>query len=232
VTTKENEMSMEEILASIRKIIASDEDQDLPNTQKDKSQETPKLKAESSPKAPILTESFHQTIQTGVLDLTEEVQPDGSIVHRDPPVMPESQVLNKMIPPVEKRKASPFKQEMTHFSTSQNLETLRENNKMTTSGRSQEAAASKESLKEGTDTVLSTKAAIEAASSLSHLNKFLHTSKEESEKQTEGNLTLESLVLMAVKPYLKEWLDANLPQLVQKLVEAEIKKLIQKADIS
>ena len=37
--------------------------------------------------------------------------------------------------------------------------------------------------------------------------------------------TIEALVLEGLKPLLKEWLDANLPGMVERLVEREIKRL-------
>lgn len=37
--------------------------------------------------------------------------------------------------------------------------------------------------------------------------------------------TIEALVLEGLKPMLKEWLDANLPGMVERLVEKEIKRL-------
>lgn len=37
--------------------------------------------------------------------------------------------------------------------------------------------------------------------------------------------TVEDLVIEALKPMLKDWLDANLPDLVRQLVEKEIRKL-------
>ena len=37
--------------------------------------------------------------------------------------------------------------------------------------------------------------------------------------------TVEDLVLEALKPMLKEWLDAHLPATVERLVEKEIKRL-------
>ncbi len=40
--------------------------------------------------------------------------------------------------------------------------------------------------------------------------------------------TVEDLVMDMLKPILKEWLDSNLPNLVQTIVEKEIKKLIPK----
>ena len=42
--------------------------------------------------------------------------------------------------------------------------------------------------------------------------------------------TLESLVKELLKPMLKDWLDANLPHIVERLVEREISKLSRRAD--
>jgi cell pole-organizing protein PopZ len=42
--------------------------------------------------------------------------------------------------------------------------------------------------------------------------------------------TVEDLINEMIKPYLKEWLDKNLPSIVKHLVEKEIQKLIPKED--
>lgn len=44
--------------------------------------------------------------------------------------------------------------------------------------------------------------------------------------QFRSGVTVEDLVVESLKPMLKEWLDANLPQLVEKLVEREIKRIV------
>jgi uncharacterized protein len=46
-----------------------------------------------------------------------------------------------------------------------------------------------------------------------------------SSVQFRSGATLEDLVLEALKPELKQWLNANLPQMVERLVSAEIKKI-------
>jgi len=40
--------------------------------------------------------------------------------------------------------------------------------------------------------------------------------------------TLEDLVIETMKPYLSEWLDHNLPKIVKRIVEREVRKLIPK----
>ena len=45
-----------------------------------------------------------------------------------------------------------------------------------------------------------------------------------------ANGTLEDLVSSLLRPYLKEWLDANLPALIEKIVKKEVERLTEKVD--
>lgn len=84
----ENDMSMEEILASIRKIIATDDENDTEDAQTSESEN--KDKATEVKKAPSSSEEEPSPMSTDdgtdthgdddVLDLTQEVQKDGSVV--------------------------------------------------------------------------------------------------------------------------------------------------------
>ena len=42
-----------------------------------------------------------------------------------------------------------------------------------------------------------------------------------------GGPTLEDMVRDEMRPLLKEWLDANLPALVERLVQVEIERVIK-----
>ena len=44
------------------------------------------------------------------------------------------------------------------------------------------------------------------------------------------NKTLEDIVKELLRPMLKEWLDENLPALVERMVEKEIVKIVGRAD--
>lgn len=44
--------------------------------------------------------------------------------------------------------------------------------------------------------------------------------------QFRGGKTVEDLVIESLKPMLKEWLDKNLPTIVQKIVEKEVKRIV------
>lgn len=45
-----------------------------------------------------------------------------------------------------------------------------------------------------------------------------------------GGLTLEQMVREELRPILKAWLDQNLPGVVERLVEKEIRRLSRQAD--
>ena len=45
------------------------------------------------------------------------------------------------------------------------------------------------------------------------------------------NITLEEITAEAIKPFLKDWLDQHLPEIVQRIVEDEVRKLIPNKDI-
>ena len=46
----------------------------------------------------------------------------------------------------------------------------------------------------------------------------------------DSNRTLEDVVETLVRPMLREWLDANLPPLVERLVEKEIRDIARRSD--
>jgi hypothetical protein len=46
---------------------------------------------------------------------------------------------------------------------------------------------------------------------------------------SEANVTLESLVREMLKPLLNEWLDRNLPYMIERLVKIEIDNMVNRA---
>lgn len=70
-------------------------------------------------------------------------------------------------------------------------------------------------------------AAAAAASSVGGLMRALAT--ERSVQVRSGGPTLEDLVREEIRPMLKEWLDINLPPLVERLVRTEIERVVGRA---
>jgi len=52
---------------------------------------------------------------------------------------------------------------------------------------------------------------------------------ERATRLTAGGPTLEELVREELRPLLKEWLDANLPALVERVVRSEIERVVNRA---
>ena len=84
-----------------------------------------------------------------------------------------------------------------------------------------------EPLPEPTSNLVAPEAAAAAASSVGSLVRTL--AHERSMQVHSGGPTIEDVVREEVRPLLKEWLDANLPTLVERLVRAEIERVVGRA---
>lgn len=64
------------------------------------------------------------------------------------------------------------------------------------------------------------------------LKEFVSTinNKQVNSPHTRSGTSLEDLVIEAMKPFLADWLNKNLPVIVKKVVEKEVKRLIPKDD--
>ena len=69
-------------------------------------------------------------------------------------------------------------------------------------------------------------AAAAAASSVGHLVRAL---TERSTQVHQGGPTLEDLVRDEIRPILKQWLDAHLPPIVERMVRVEIERVVGRA---
>ena len=70
-------------------------------------------------------------------------------------------------------------------------------------------------------------AAAAAASSLGNLVRTLST--ERAMQVTSSGPTVEDIVRQEIRPLLKAWLDVNLPPIVERLVQAEIERVVGRA---
>jgi cell pole-organizing protein PopZ len=70
-----------------------------------------------------------------------------------------------------------------------------------------------------------------AAASMSAFAKLAKPTAPETPSAASG-LSVEALVVQLLKPLLREWLDRNLPPLVERIVEQEVRKLARRAELS
>ncbi len=198
---------MEEILASIRRIISEDEQQggDKAAAPAANDAEAPAEKrAAPAPDAPSATDD--------ILELTEIVNADGTVSSlKDEP--PEAEPLPEPEPfPEPSFEPEP---EAPAFERSEPAPDE------ASSARSEQRAAAEFDL-------LSERAASSATAAFSGL--LGSVSGARGMPIGDGAKTLEELVKDLLRPMLKDWLDRNLPSLVERLVAREIAKIAGLAD--
>lgn len=187
--------SMEEILQSIRRIIAEDE-------------------TEESAAA-----SENESFDSDVLELTEMVQDDGTTVSLNEPV--NSAPLDVLASidnvlseedPVPETPAKPAP-----------AEALVQAEEIASAA---ELEATVIPAHEPDDALLSDTAAHAATDAFRKLARpQTPTTRRADPVSFRSGDTVEDLVVEALKPMLKEWLDANLPALVERIVEREVRRV-------
>ncbi len=80
-----------------------------------------------------------------------------------------------------------------------------------------------------TDRLIAPEAEASAASSMSSLMRTLDSNRQAGTQLYRGGPTLEDMVREEMRPMLKDWLDTNLPPLVERLVRAEIERMVGRA---
>jgi hypothetical protein len=81
--------------------------------------------------------------------------------------------------------------------------------------------------------LISEPAAISAASALSSLASTVEIERLSTSSMSShignGSRTLEDMVIELMRPLLKEWLDQNLPAVVDRLVQKEIERIARRS---
>lgn len=184
--TEQNEPSMEDILASIRNILADEEDK-----AKDVAEKQPESSAADGKKA-------------GVVDLTADMIVNETQKAKAAMVETPEEAIDDDFTPEPVIPRQPMKEE-----------TLND--------------LIQEKQQPSDDDVLMSRPTIEAAAhSLSGLRDF---AAEQKGDLGNGTLTIEAIVRESVKPYLKEWLDAHLPEIVERIVKKEVAYIMDRLNL-
>ena len=198
----QNEPSMEEILASIRRIIAEDGEAPpaVPPAAKPAAPEPP------APEPPAAAAPANAAGDE-ILDLTEVAEPEPA----PPPPPPEPRVAappppppSPPEPPAARAPEPPPRMPEPEFER-------------------EPPARGDEAERLVSDATAA--ASVAALSQLTSLNERLDDDVEIGA----GHRTLESLVRAMLKPLLRDWLDAHLPGLVERLVREEIARMVREA---
>jgi cell pole-organizing protein PopZ len=175
----QNEPSMEEILASIRRIIA--EDGDAPATDAAVAADAPSVAPSVAPAA------VAPQVADDILELTDVVEPDGTVVNLSKAKAPEPRSR-----PVEPP-ARPFVELEDEVPQ---------------------------------ERIVSAHTAAAAVGAFSQIAALRDESRARDLGLGAGHLTLEAIVREELRPILRDWLDANLPDMVERIVQQEIARLV------
>jgi cell pole-organizing protein PopZ len=237
----QQEPSMEEILASIRKII-SDEDTEDVNAGEDGVKEAPE-----APEVEVAPEAAKATPEAGaaddeILDLTEVVETaklEGEVASPAPEVTSAESVAPVADEPVASPEEAPVA-EPALDNEAQAAGTEPEPADEPGEEVAAVDAAKNEALGDDgaladrglDDGYLSEGAASASTATLKELAQALNQQAETADRVAIGspNLTLEEIVRDLLRPMLREWLDENLHTLVERAVRREIERMVRKAE--
>ena len=232
------EPSMEEILASIRRIISEDGDEETaaapeaaPRAVPDAVDE-PEAVAEPGPEP----EAAEAVEEEDVLELTDEIQDDGTVINLNT-----GEAVAEEETPEEFVEALELDEEVGLEMVDAEEEPL------------EEAVAEAEPepepepelaplveehpvpepadvlAAEAADRLVSENPAINSVSSLSALAAAVDTHRRAVDPSI-GPRTIEDLVKDVMRPMIREWLDDNLPSLVERMVGREIERMTREAE--
>jgi cell pole-organizing protein PopZ len=227
----EEDLSMEEILQSIRRIIAEDD--------KDAAR---KPEARTAAKNPGKEDDIPGS---DVFELTEMLKEDGSVVNVKAEMAKEAaarDVLNKIdealvtekktapadIKPEAKPAAAPAAGN-SQGDTDALLDSISPPAPVAAEPAPVAAAASPRAAEQDSG-LLSQEAAsasMSAFNKLKSIEQYVPPASGPPAPAFRDGTTVEDLVTEMLRPMMKGWLDANLPQIVERIVEREIRKLTQ-----
>lgn len=202
------EPTMEEILASIRRIISENDEPNGPSSAKPAQPTTPQTSGGD-----------------GVLELTEMLGADGNVVNlaaakpAAPPSdsgPPETQELPPMADPNLEAPAKP--------------QVPIADDVVLSAAEPQPAAPPKQDTAIG-EALVGVATAAASTAAFAALTKELHRGGSSSAAVSIGSgRTLEDLVQETIRPMLREWLDANLPDMVERMIKREIDRMVRRAE--
>lgn len=203
------EPTMEEILASIRRIISENDD---PN-------------AAAATKPAAAPDARPPTAEDGVLELTDMVGADGKVVNLaaaksapavnipEPPAKEEFPTMAEPTPePAPKSPAAEMPADDIELAASEPAPAARSNSD---------------------DSLLAAGTAAASTAAFAALAQQLGRKADDGAQPTASlsigsGRTLEDLVKEMLRPMLSEWLDANLPGLVERMVKREIERIVRR----
>lgn len=245
----QQEPSMEEILASIRRIISEDGDEETAAAPEEAAAEVdaPEALADPEPEPePEVAEVAEEeevlelTDEEEVLELTDEVQDDGTVVNLNTgEEVPEDDAPDEVFEEPQAEDEEEIELEMVDSDepTEETEEIIAEPEPEPEPQPEAEpepvSIAEPEPVDalaaEAADRLVSENPAMNSVASLSALAAAVDTHRRAVDPSI-GPRTIEDLVKDVMRPMIREWLDDNLPSLVERMVGREIERLTREAE--
>ena len=241
----QQEPSMEEILASIRRIISEDGDEETAAAPEEAAAEVdvPEALAEPEPEVAEVAEEeeiLELTDEEEVLELTDEVQDDGTVVNLyTGEEVPEDDAPDEVFEEPQAEDEEEIELEMVD--SDEPTEETEENIAEPEPEPEPQPEAEPEPVSiaepepvdalaaEAADRLVSENPAMNSVASLSALAAAVDTHRRAVDPSI-GPRTIEDLVKDVMRPMIREWLDDNLPSLVERMVGREIERLTREAE--
>ncbi len=206
--------AVEEVLASIRQIMAIDLDEESDKKRHD---------VISLPLEKKTTSRKRSAESSDILTLTEMITTDGSVVSLS---KRETQMAAK--PDTEQEKAVAEENVATDSSANDSAKPLDLND----SEYADETLVAEDTeaiivSTEDIESLMSPEAVAQSTAAFGDLNKLTSDMKQNIQAGTFGDQTVEQLMREMLRPLLKEWLDSHLPSLVKWLVAEKIEQMIR-----
>lgn len=222
----QQEPSMEEILASIRRIISEDGDEETAAAPEAEAA-TPEPVEEAAPEPEEPAEP-----EEDVLELTDEVQDDGTVVNLNTgEAVEEEETPEEFVESLEAEEEE-VELEMVDADeepAEEEAEPEPEPEEVAEPEPVADAEPEEILVDEAANRLVSYDPAMTSVSSLSALAAAVDTHRRAVDPSI-GPRTIEDLVKEVMRPMIKDWLDANLPSLVERMVGREIERLTREAE--
>ena len=218
---EQHEPSMEEILSSIRRIIADEEAEET--HPEDDELGAAEAHADALNDDADALASAAEDDPEDVLELTKVVRESGEVV--DLKAEGDAFAARAGAPPPD---AAGGEVELAPLGTGAD----QESHNVTSDESKQEepTAVEMKSAAIGAELVSAT-AASAATGAFARLSEALHQTPPEESVADDSGRTVEQFVEDMIRPLLKEWLDQNLPPIVERLVQKEIQKIARRAEL-
>lgn len=239
-TKSQTEPTMEEILASIRRIISeNDEEQEAkkraesatappgvlvpPGAASEEmvAAEAPAAAAAAPVKAPVTPSPAAVRTDAAVLELTDMIAEDGTVISLSTgkpyhQAMPDKARQTLAEDVASEAADQPSKKTAPRPGTAQNSENTMENPKDNTAKQ---------------DGLVSASTAAAATATFAQLARSMAQDPQSNNNLAIGSgATIEDIVREMLRPMLKDWLDENLPKMVEHMVRRELDRMVRRAE--